>query len=133
MIQISQEQMAAFEEQVVPILKSEYVKKLKGMYPERTAELGSQKVRSMVNEGFAEAETLEIEPGNDVFRLIQLKFLPSMDLQSPAIQNAVSTVLGNTNRSGEKRLDFIYKHIVPLSANDLPASTALKTPVLEPA
>ena len=113
MIQIRPDQMTAFDAALPEILILEFARRLRDLYPDRTDEVGAVKLRTIIDDGFADAKTLEIEIGEDVFRLIHLQFLKDFDLYEPKTQSGVIRVLNNTSVSGTSRLDFIYRHIVP--------------------
>ena len=54
----------------------------------------------IIDDGFADAKTLEIDVGEDVFRLIHLQFLQKFDMNEPSVQSGIIRVLNNTSASG---------------------------------
>lgn len=89
------------------------VKRLQGRYPEQTHGLPEKELLRRVREALAVAPALEITEEKDVFRFVALSVLLTPEQKtSKLVEGVLRRILANVDWEGEKRLDFLYKHLV---------------------
>lgn len=89
------------------------VKRLQGRYPEQTHGLTEKELLRRVREALAAAPALEITEEKDVFRFVALSVLLTPEQKaSKLVEGVLRRILANVDWEGEKRLDFLYKHLV---------------------
>lgn len=83
-------------------------------YPERTRGLTDDALAAFVRQGIDAAATLGVTDEGDVLRFMCLPLALSPEQRaSQMIQALAVSVLDRTEWDGRKRLDFIYRHLVP--------------------
>lgn len=112
MLSIRSDQMQVLEHDIKQRHKEEFVQQLRQDYPERTVEMDEQQLQKLVEQGYENAEELEIFENQDIYRFISLNFLPKELFESAFIQSVIIRVLNNFDLSGTKRMDFIEHNIM---------------------
>ena len=70
-------------------------------------------LKSVVREGLKLCAPLTIRNPQDVLRFLALSiFITPEQKMSPLIERVIRLVLGNTDFSARRRLNFLYKHVV---------------------
>lgn len=110
-MRIRSEQMRSLEHSIQERHKREFVNRLRRDYPEATGSLDDQQLTERTEQGYANAQELEIFSTEDIYRFLTLQFLPEDVLKSPLTQSVLIRVLNNLNLSASKRLDFIEKNV----------------------
>jgi len=98
-----------------------WVRRIEGRYPEETRSIERAELIRRVHEGFALGPTLEITDEKDMLRFIALGILMTEEQKrSKLIEGVVRRILANLDWDAEKRLDFLYKHVVgrPVSPDE---------------
>ncbi|MDB4977087.1 MAG: hypothetical protein JWN48_5428 [Myxococcaceae bacterium] len=99
-----------------------WVLRLQGRFPDQTRELTKQELERRVGGLLSLCEPLHIEDERDVLRLIALLAVQLTPEQrnSKLIEGVVRRVLAAEDWDAEKRLDFLYEHVVgrPVSADE---------------
>jgi hypothetical protein len=82
--------------------------------PDRANQVSDDALEAFVREGIGAAATLGITDDGDVLRFMCLPLVLSPAQRSSLmIQTLATKVLDRTEWVGRKRLDFIYRHLVP--------------------
>ncbi|MEY4508565.1 MAG: hypothetical protein RLZZ450_687 [Pseudomonadota bacterium] len=99
-----------------------WVLRLKGRFPDQTRELTTQELQRRVKVLLSLCEPLQIEDEHDVLRFIALLVVQLTPEQrnSKLIEGVVRRVLAAEDWDAEKRLDFLYEHVVgrPVSEDE---------------
>lgn len=97
-------------------------------HPDGTASVGDDALERFVREGIDAAAMLGLTDDGQVLRFVCLPLaLSPAQRTSPLIQALTTRVLGRTEWDGRKRLDFIYRHVVPRKPS--PASESYLQPL----
>jgi hypothetical protein len=100
------------------------------LHPARTSHVSHDALAVFVREGIAAAATLGVTDDGDVLRFMCLPLAFSREQSASAMIRALATrVLDRTEWSGGKRLDFIYRHLVPRMPD--PASESYLRPLFQ--
>ena len=84
------------------------------LHPDRTSHVTGDALAVFVREGIEAAAALGVTDDGDVLRFMCLPLALSREQSaSPMIQALATRVLDRMEWSGRKRLDFIYRHLVP--------------------
>lgn len=83
-------------------------------HPDRTSNVSDDALERFVREGIQAAATLGLADDGLVLRFMCLPLVLSPEQRtSPMIHALATRVLDRTEWEGRKRLDFIYRHLVP--------------------
>ncbi|WP_089726419.1 hypothetical protein [Candidatus Thiosymbion oneisti] len=113
MIIIREEEFMAPEGEVDQQYKEELAEQLRHDRPQATQGATDQELWDTAREAVENARELEIFEGRDIYRFILLSFAPKELRESPFLQSVLIRVLNNLDMSGENRMDFIEKQIIP--------------------
>ena len=111
-MKIRNEQIAGLDQAVEARRKQEFTDRLRLEYPGRASEWGNERLAKHVDEGYANARDLEIADYRSIYRFLALGMLPPETLNDPKIQSSMIRILNNLNMTGERRLDFIDRHVL---------------------
>jgi hypothetical protein len=98
------------------------VKRLQGRYPAQTRDIDPAELLRRTREALALCPALEITDEKDVFRFIALSVLITDEQKrSKLVEGVTRRILANLDWDSEKRLDFLYKHLVgrPVSPDEM--------------
>ncbi len=82
-------------------------------YPQLCKGVDDDVALTRVTQAIEDGEALDIVEDLDVVRLAALAFLPEAALSDPFISSVLIRILNNFDWNAAKRLDFIYRHLVP--------------------
>ena len=94
-------------------IQQQFVNRLCSRYRFETANHSGQHILSIVQKAFAGCVALEIYGKKEIYRFLALSILLTSDqLSSPLIEGVLKRIIGNTDWSDKKRLDFLYTHLI---------------------
>ena len=109
---VRNQQIAGLDQAVEARRKLEFTERLRQEYPDRAGEWGDARLARHVDEGYADARSLEITDYQSIYRFLALGMLPPQTLSDPRVQSALIRILNNLNMPGEGRLNFIDRHVL---------------------
>jgi hypothetical protein len=96
--------------------------RLRGRFPDESQDLPDAELQKRVRGLLGLTETLRIVEDKDVLRFIALMsvLLTPEQRRSPLVEGVVKRIMAAQDWDAEKRLDFLYEHIVgrPVSADE---------------
>ena len=94
-------------------LEKQLMRRLRESFSERTGTLSDEQLLTLVQNGIAASHTISLTEKEDIFRFITLPYVLSPVQQSSSLIKGVAIrILDNKEWSGQKRLNFIYRHLV---------------------
>jgi hypothetical protein len=91
----------------------EWVRRLQWRHPREARAWREPELLETIRTALATCPELEIVEEADVLRYLALRVLLTPEQRrSPLLQGVLVRILGNLDWDAEKRLDFVYKHVV---------------------
>lgn len=111
MLIIRPSQLATFEKSIDEARARRFADQLATERPGDAGAMERTVLLKQVREGIADASQLEISEDEEVYRFLNLFFLPDEIKRNERIQGVLIRVLNNTALSAKHRLDFIETNI----------------------
>lgn len=90
-----------------------WAKRLRARYPARAREFDDVQLDELVRAALAACAPLQVTETRDIFRTLALRVLLTPEQkQSKLTEGALLRIMCNLEWSAQKRLDFVYKHII---------------------
>jgi hypothetical protein len=114
MIKIRPEQYQTLEDALSAQLLDLWVAKVRGMFPSITSSLPDEKLREMVRHDMETGRAFKIEPEDELWRYVCLRFKMQAADKSEFHLGIVGQVVQNTDWPATKRLDFIDRYVLDI-------------------
>ena len=82
-------------------------------FPDLVSKISEDAALLLINDAIQDGKSLGIVEDNDVIRFASLAFLPQQTRHHPAVASLLIRILNRDAWPASKRLDFIYKNIMP--------------------
>lgn len=111
MLSIRPDQLATLEKSVDEAKARGFADRLTTERPGDAGAMQREMLLQLVREGVVDASQLEITDDEEVYRFLNLFFLPDDIKRDDRVQGILIRVLNNTSLSAQHRLDFIEANI----------------------